>query len=122
MAVAISTGSTRCATPTSSTMPLRLAVRRASTGHASSWSRRDAAAIRHGGSSRVVAENDLVVHFGIREHEWPGGSFRGFELSPGRYTRDVMFAYRLLDGRIERWAIRDDLAMIAQLGNRTSAS
>jgi hypothetical protein len=28
-----------------------------------------------------------------------------------------MFAYRLADGRItERWAIRDDLAMILQLG------
>jgi ketosteroid isomerase-like protein len=67
-------------------------------------------------SSHVVAENDLVVQFGAREHEWPGGPFRGFDLSPGRYSRDVMFAYRLADGRIvERWAIRDDLAMILAL-------
>lgn len=72
-------------------------------------------------SSLMVAEGDLVVHFGTREHEWPGGAFRGFDLAPGRYTRDVMFAYRLLDGRIiERWAIRDDLAMITQLANLPS--
>lgn len=71
-------------------------------------------------SSQMVAEDDLVVHFGTREHEWPGGSFRGFALARGRFARDVMFAYRLLDRRIvERWAIRDDLAIIAQLGNQT---
>jgi predicted ester cyclase len=72
-------------------------------------------------SSKVLAENDLVVQFGSREHHWPGGSFRGFELRPGRYTRDVMFAYRLADGRIaERWAIRDDLAMVLALGGLTT--
>lgn len=72
-------------------------------------------------SSHMVAEGDLVVHFGTREHEWPGGSFRGFALAAGRYARDVMFAYRLREGRIvERWAIRDDLAMITQLGNLES--
>jgi predicted ester cyclase len=70
--------------------------------------------------SEVVAENDLVVQFGSREHHWPGGSFRGFDLSQGRYTRDTMFAYRLVGGRItERRAIRDDLAMIKQLGGIT---
>lgn len=72
-------------------------------------------------SSHMVAEDDLVVHFGAREHEWPGGSFRGFDLPAGRYERDAMFAYRLRGGRIvERWAIRDDLAMIMQLGNLAS--
>ena len=65
----------------------------------------------------MVAEGDVVVQFGCREHIWPGGSFRGFDVPAGSYTRDVAFAYRLVDGRIaERWAIRDDLAMLLQLG------
>lgn len=67
--------------------------------------------------SRIVAEGDLVVQFGTREHDWPGGTFRGFDVPPGTYTRDTAFAYRFVDGRIaERWAIRDDLAMLLQLG------
>ncbi len=70
--------------------------------------------------SHVVAENELVVQFGSRELDWPGGSFRGFNLSQGRFTRDVMFAYRLAEARItERWAVRDDLAMVMQLGGLT---
>jgi predicted ester cyclase len=41
----------------------------------------------------------------------------GFEAQPGAATRDVAFAYRLVNGQIaERWAIRDDLAMLRQLG------
>lgn len=67
--------------------------------------------------SHVVAEGDLVVQFGTREQEWPGGTFRGFDIPAGRFTRDSAFAYRLIDGRIaERWAIRDDLTMLLQLG------
>jgi ketosteroid isomerase-like protein len=67
--------------------------------------------------SHVVAEGDMVVQFGVREHDWQGGSFRGFEVPAGTYTRDTAFAYRLVDRRIaERWAIRDDLAMLLQLG------
>lgn len=67
--------------------------------------------------SHVVAEGDLVVQFGTREQHWPGGSFRGFEIPSGVFTRDTAFAYRLVDGRIcERWAIRDDLGMMLQLG------
>jgi predicted ester cyclase len=67
--------------------------------------------------SFVVAENDLVVQFGSREHHWSGGRFRGFDAPAGRHVRDTAFAYRLMDGRItERWAIRDDLAMLLQLG------
>jgi predicted ester cyclase len=65
----------------------------------------------------IVAEGDLVVQFGSREMEWPGGSFRGFDVPAGTCTRDVAFAYRLVEGRIaERWAVRDDLAMLVQLG------
>jgi ketosteroid isomerase-like protein len=67
--------------------------------------------------THVVAEGDLVVQFGTREQHWPGGSFRGFEIPSGVFTRDTAFAYRLVDGRIcERWAIRDDLGMMLQLG------
>jgi predicted ester cyclase len=74
----------------------------------------------HGGrwlSSNVVAEQDMVVQFGSRQLTWPGGSFRGFDAQAGSTIRDVAFAYRLVDGRIaERWAIRDDLSMLIQLG------
>lgn len=74
----------------------------------------------HGGrwiTSLVVAEGDLVVQFGSRELVWPGGSFMGFDVAAGTTTRAVAFAYRLVDGRIaERWAIRDDLSMLKQLG------
>ncbi|MGH2846471.1 MAG: ester cyclase [Thermoleophilaceae bacterium] len=67
--------------------------------------------------SHIVTEGDMVVQFGVREHEWQGGSFRGFDVPAGTYTRDTAFAYRLVNGRIaERWAIRDDLAMLLQLG------
>ena len=41
----------------------------------------------------------------------------GFDVPAGTFTRDTAFASRLVDGRIaERWAIRDDLAMLLQLG------
>ena len=67
--------------------------------------------------SHVVAEGDLVVQFGRREDLSTGGIFRGFDVPAGVYTRDAAFAYRLVDGRIaERWAIRDDLSMMVQLG------
>jgi hypothetical protein len=79
---------------------------------------------RHPGrwvESFVVAEDDLVVQFGSRELHWPGGPFRGFDLSAGACTRDVAFAYRLRDGRVaERWAIRDDMSMVIQLGGPRS--
>ena len=53
----------------------------------------------------------------LRRHDWPGGRFRGFDLATGVCVRDVAFAYRLREARItERWAIRDDLAMLQQLG------
>lgn len=65
----------------------------------------------------VVAENDLVVQWGIRAGHWPGGAFFGFEVPPGEYQRDTAFMYRIADGRIvERWAVNDHLAMLLQLG------
>jgi len=73
--------------------------------------------------SRMVAEGDYVVHFGVREQVWPGGPFRGYDFPPGTFRRDTAFAYRLENGRVaERWAIRDDLAMVQQLGGRPTDS
>jgi predicted ester cyclase len=69
--------------------------------------------------SHIVADGDYVVQFGVREQAWPGGRFRGYEMPAGTFLRDTTFAYRLENGRVaERWAIRDDLAMIQQLGGR----
>ncbi|HZU80863.1 MAG TPA: ester cyclase [Acidimicrobiales bacterium] len=65
----------------------------------------------------VVAEEDLVVQFGVRCGDWPGGSFRGFEVPAGKYKRDTVFMYRVRDDRIvERWAVNDHLSMLLQLG------
>jgi predicted ester cyclase len=65
----------------------------------------------------VVGEGDLVVQFGVRGGDWPGGTFRGFEVPAGRYARDTAFAYRVKDDRVvERWAVNDHLAMLLQLG------
>ena len=65
----------------------------------------------------VVAEDDLVVQFGVRQHEWPGGSFRGFDVPAGHCERGAAFMYRIVDDRIvERWAVNDLLAMLLQLG------
>jgi predicted ester cyclase len=65
----------------------------------------------------VVAEDDVVVQFGIREHDWPGGRFRGFDVPAGRCERGTAFMYRIADERIaERWAVNDLLAMLLQLG------
>jgi ketosteroid isomerase-like protein len=70
--------------------------------------------------SVVVAEGDFVVQFGVLTGDWNGGSFRGFNMPRGSYTRDVAFMYRLVDGRIaERWAVRDDLGLMLQLGALT---
>lgn len=65
----------------------------------------------------VVAEGDLVVQFGVRGGEWPGGTLLGFDLPPGPYQRDTAFMYRIAGDRIvERWAVNDHLAMFLQLG------
>ena len=65
----------------------------------------------------VIAENDLVVQFGIRGGDWPGGPFQGFDVPAGHYQRGAAFMYRLRHSRIaERWAVNDHLAMLLQLG------
>jgi predicted ester cyclase len=65
----------------------------------------------------VVAEDDLVVQFGVRGHDWPGGRFRGFDVPAGHCERGTAFMYRIAGDRIvERWAVNDLLAMLLQLG------
>src|SRR5580765_8937668 len=65
----------------------------------------------------TVAEGEYVIQYGTRIQTWPGGPFRGFDVPAGTITRDSAFMFRVKDGRItDRWAIRDDLAMMAQLG------
>jgi predicted ester cyclase len=66
---------------------------------------------------QVIADADFVVHHGKRGGTWQGGSLFGFDLRPGTYSREVVFLYRLQNGRItDRWAVRDDLTMLRQLG------
>jgi ketosteroid isomerase-like protein len=71
----------------------------------------------HWRQSYVVAEDDLVVQFGVRAGHWPGGDFFGYPMQSGDFTREVAFMYRVTDGRIaERWAVRDDLGLLHRLG------
>jgi predicted ester cyclase len=73
--------------------------------------------------SVVVAEGDFVVQFGVRSGTWRGGRFLGFDVDPGPYDRQVAFCYRIQDGKIaERWAMRDDLTMLRQLGGLPAAT
>ena len=65
----------------------------------------------------VVARGEYVVQFGTRTYDWPGGKFRGFDVPAGSARRDCAFLFRVRNGLItDRWAIRDDLAMLALLG------
>ena len=71
--------------------------------------------------SVMVAEGDYVVQFGVRGGNWRGGPFLGIDANPGPYSREVAFCYRIQDGKIaERWAMRDDLTMLRQLGALTA--
>jgi predicted SnoaL-like aldol condensation-catalyzing enzyme len=67
---------------------------------------------------RYVAEGDLVVVYGVREGFWRSPSFRGVPTpNPGPISTELAHLFRLRDGRIaEHWAVRDDLAMMQQLG------
>jgi predicted ester cyclase len=65
----------------------------------------------------VVAEGDLVIWYGIRGGHWAGGKLFGFDVPEGDYERGFAVMYRLKEGKIaERWAVRDDLTMLRQLG------
>jgi predicted ester cyclase len=65
----------------------------------------------------VVAEGDYIVQYGVRHGRWHGGDFMGFDAAPGDYARGFAAMYRFQGGQIaERWAVRDDLTMLQQLG------
>ncbi len=65
----------------------------------------------------VVADADYIVQYGTRHGRWHGGHFMGIEADAGDYDRGFAAMYRFSDGRIaERWAVRDDLTMLRQLG------
>ena len=66
---------------------------------------------------RLIAAGEFVGQFAVIDAVWPGGVFRGVQTESGPYETDAAFMYRLVDGRIaERWAVRDDLRMMLQLG------
>jgi ketosteroid isomerase-like protein len=65
----------------------------------------------------VVADGKYVVQDGTRSFAWLGVPFRGFDVPAGPCERDSAFMFRLQGGIITgRWAIRDDLMMLTQLG------
>jgi predicted ester cyclase len=59
-----------------------------------------------------------VVVQAVRESTWSVGSFRGFATPQGVTTAvEMVHIWRLANGRIvEHWAVRDDLALMRQLG------
>lgn len=66
---------------------------------------------------RVITDGEYVIHHGIRAGHWPGGDFLGIPATSGDFAREVVFMYRVSDGKVaERWAIRDDLGFLRQLG------
>lgn len=81
---------------------------------------------RRGGVGRwehvvTICEGEYVAQYGTRSLDWPGGTFRGFDIPAGHFNRDCAFLFRVRDGLItDRWAIRDDLAMMTQLGAVTA--
>ena len=66
----------------------------------------------------IVAEGDLVVAYGRRDATWQASSFRGFDTAQNvPISVELAHMWRLDGGKIvEHWAVRDDLAMLQQLG------
>jgi len=67
---------------------------------------------------RLVAEGDLVVCHNRWSGTYNGTTFRGVQTSKSaRFSVEHIHIYRITDGRIrEHWVVRDDLAMMQQLG------
>jgi predicted ester cyclase len=67
---------------------------------------------------RLVAEDDLVVCHNRWSGTYRGTVFRGVATQGGeRFSVEHIHIYRIAEGRIaEHWVVRDDLAMMQQLG------
>lgn len=67
---------------------------------------------------RHVAEDDFVIVYGVRQGHWHAPEFRGVRTPrEGPISVELAHMFRLSDGLIEEhWAVRDDLAMMQQLG------
>jgi predicted ester cyclase len=67
---------------------------------------------------RMVAEGDLVVCHNRWSGTYTGTTFRGVPTqAEGRFSVEHVHIYRIAESRIrEHWVVRDDLAMMQQLG------
>jgi predicted ester cyclase len=67
---------------------------------------------------RLLAEGDFVVCHNRWSGTYRGSIFRGVATPDGeRFAVEHIHIYRLSEGRIaEHWVVRDDLAMMQQLG------
>jgi predicted ester cyclase len=67
---------------------------------------------------RLIAEDDFVVCHNRWSGTYGGKVFRGVPTSQGnRFSVEHIHLYRIADGRIaEHWVVRDDLAMMQQIG------
>jgi len=66
----------------------------------------------------VVADDEHVVVRAVRTSVWQAESFRGLSTPTGvPIAVEMVHIWRLLDGKVvEHWAVRDDLALMQQLG------
>jgi predicted ester cyclase len=67
---------------------------------------------------KLIAEGDLVVCHNRWSGTFRGTIFRGVPTpKDGRFSVEHIHIYRITQGRIaEHWVVRDDLAMMQQLG------
>ena len=67
--------------------------------------------------ARHVLGWDRAEYLTRRHEPFPEQTADRFEAAPGAYSRGFAAMYRFQGGQIaERWAVRDDLTMLRQLG------
>ena len=68
--------------------------------------------------SDLVAEGDRVAVRITWAGTYQGGQFRGFDVAgPKAFSVEHIHIYRVANGKLaEHWVVRDDLAMLTQLG------